>query len=332
MIGPSFSPALRQTPYPAEELKALIHSADAVFTAGSYAAFTPELLTPTPPRLRGIVTSSLGHNWIDVQACTERGILVSNSPVDTNYEGVFQHTLLLILALKRRLRYFEAWARSGEPWSRLEVDALPDYLDEHTTLGVVGLGRIGYRVARAFRQMFGTRVVAYDPYAPEDRAQQIGVRMVGDLRDLLRVADIVTLHTFLSDETHHLIGEPELRLMKPAAVIVNTSRGPVIDEAALITALREGWIAGAGLDVAEVEPLRADDLLLSMDNVVVTPHIGGASVAQVIRASEYAAESVLALVNGKVPKVVVNPEAIPAWVARFGITGARHGGFVYYRS
>jgi D-3-phosphoglycerate dehydrogenase len=330
VTGPSFAPTIRNLPYPENELLELAAGADVLFTAGSRARINAQVLRAAT-RLRGIVTSSLGYNTIDIGACTQMGILVSNSPVETNYEGVLQHTLLLILALKRRLAFFQNWARSGQPWSPMEIAQIPELLEPGTTVGIVGFGRIGYRVARLFKQSFRTRVVVYDPYSPEDKAEQIGVEMVDDLDQLLRVSDIVTVHVFLSDETTHLIGARELRLMKSTALLVNTSRGPVVDERALIEALQSHQIAGAGLDVAEVEPMDTASPLLKMDNVIVTPHLAGGSQLHTIRGTEFAARSALRLVAARVPRVVVNPEAIAKWATRFDAPQARYGGTVYYR-
>lgn len=332
VTSPSFRTAEHQMPYPREELMELVQAADVVFASGSATKIDAEILTPGPSRLRGIVTSSLGYNAIDVKTCSELGVLVANSPVETNIEGVFQQTLMLILILRRRLRFFERWAREANHWSPMGIPEIPDLIDESTTIGVVGLGRIGYRIARFCREAFNARVLAYDPYVSDDRAREIDVELVEDLHELLSAADVVTVHTFLSDETNHLIGEAEFRAMKSTGLIVNTSRGPVIDEAALTHALKEGVIAGAGLDVAETEPMAADSPLLAMENVVVTPHVAGGSMRHNIRGTEFAAENVLRLLDNRVPKSLVNPQALSYWVERFDVGQARYGGLMYYRT
>lgn len=332
ITGESFVPGTRQVPYPTDEVRELLADADAVFTAGSGVFLDRTVLAPAPPRLRGIVTSSLGHNTIDVEACTAEGILVSNSPVETNFESVFQHTVALILSLQRKLSFFQAWARAGKAWTpNDDPTILPTLLDKQTIIGVVGLGRIGYRVARLFRLGFGTQVVAYDPYVPDDRAGEIGIRLADNLDEVLTEADIVTMHVFLSDETKHMIGEPQFRRMKSSAVLINTSRGDVIDGEALVSALRAGEIAGAALDVAPQEPLPTDNPLLSMDNVLVTPHYAGSNTVHAIRGTEFAAMNAIRLVEGRVPKVVVNPEAIGKWAARWNATDVHYGGRSYFR-
>jgi len=329
VVGKSFNPNLLDR-YPESEVRELLSAADAVLTASRKARIEAGTLEPGPKKLRGIVTCSIGYESIDVEACTQYGVLVSNSPVETNYEGVVQHTVLLILALMRRLDFFREWASSGRAWSPYEIASLPGYLDDNVTLGVVGLGRIGYRVARLFKQNFKTQVTSYDPYVPEEKAQQLGIKMTEDLSTLLQQSDIVTLHVPLTEETRHFIGERELKLMKKTAFLVNTSRGGVLDEDALIRVLKEGLIAGAALDVAVGEPMSPSNPLLQMQNVIVTPHIAGISSSHQRRGTEFAANNIIRLISGKVPTVVVNPIAIPKWKERFGVTRVHYGGVVHY--
>lgn len=334
----SFDPEHPQRPLPEDEISKLLASCDAVFLAGSRHPVDARTLPGPLSRLRGIVTASLGFNAIDVDACSERGILVANSPVETNYDGVFQHTVLLILASVRQLPLAQQAARMGGGWAMAgqggadgQTPHVRSPLNDDWTLGVIGLGRIGYRVARLVESSFGMKVLAYDPYVSEERAREIGVTLVDDLHEVLRHSDIVSIHCFLSSETRHLIGERELRAMKQTAYIINTARGPIIDGDALVQALQEGWIAGAGLDVTEFEPLPIDSPLLAMENVIVTPHVGAASLAHKVRASEYAAANVLLVLDGQLPRGVINATAIPPWAARFGLSGIRHGGLVYTR-
>ena len=332
---PSFDSDRPELAKPVGEVIQLLADTDVVLMAGSGNAIDDRTLPDEPLLLRGVVTSSIGFNAIDVDACTARGVLVANAPVETNYEAVVQHTVLLVLACARRLMLAMKVARAGGGWrmsgqnpSGGDVPELLSPLDADSTLGVIGLGRIGYRVARVFRSMFGVNVIAYDPYVPEDRAREIGVTLVEDLGDLLRDSDVVTIHCHLSTETEHLIGAEEIKAMKPTAYLVNTARGAIVDEAALVVALREERIAGAALDVVEVEPLAVESPLLAMENVIVTPHVAGASLAHQIRAAEFAAKDALRLLAGQVPNGLVNPAALATWAARFGATGIRHGGIV----
>ncbi|MDR5689963.1 MAG: D-glycerate dehydrogenase, partial [Armatimonadota bacterium] len=176
------------------------------------------------------------------------------------------------------------------------------------TLGVVGLGRIGRAVARRALG-FGMRVLYTSRRRHEDAERELGVRW-RELDDLLAESDFVSLHTPLTPETHGLINRERLRRMKPTAVLVNTCRGAVVDEAALVDALREGWIWAAGLDVFDREPLPPDSPLLSLDNVVLLPHIGSASFATRARMSEMAAENCVAVLSGRRPPNPVNPEVL----------------------
>ncbi|HUI86620.1 MAG TPA: hydroxyacid dehydrogenase [Nitrososphaerales archaeon] len=306
---------------PEDELAELLKRADAAFCSGGRRRLnlTRRVLESTG-RLRGVTTASIGADNIDIPAATEAGILVANSPVPGNYNNVVQHAVALALALVKRFSYYSDFVRKGEPnWELFALpDALPIYLDSSKTLGVVGFGRIGSRVAKVFRE-FDMRVLAYDPYVSDERAELLGVKMVDSLDELLRESDIVSIHTFLSEGTTHLIGRRELGLMKKDAFIVNTSRGNIIDEAALIEALRTHAIAGAGLDVTEVEPVEPDNPLLKMPNVIVTPHIAGASEALFTQGTDYAVENIIRMLRGDAPKSLLNPEALPKWREKFAL-------------
>src|SRR5690349_19400599 len=209
-------------------------------------------------QLRGIVTGGVGVEKVDVQAATELGIVVANSP--GNSVTVAETTLLLMLALAKQMPIWVAAARAGqEPTSGMRGMELLG-----KTVGLVGFGRIG-RLVAGFARAFGMRVLAYDPYVQTSNEAE----MVA-LEDVLRQSDFVSLHPVLTPETFHLVNAERLALMKPTAFLINTSRGGVIDEPALIEALRRGQIAGAGLDVFETEPPALDNPLLAMPNVIAT--------------------------------------------------------------
>ncbi len=174
------------------------------------------------------------------------------------------------------------------------------------TVGIIGLGNIGRKVAEKISG-FKVKLFAYDPYVDKKIAQQINVELV-DLETLLKESDIVTIHAALTRETKHMIGENELKLMKKTAFIINTARGAIIDEKALIKALKEGWIAGAALDVFEEEPPNPDNPLLKMDNVLVTPHFASCTFEAYQREAIMAAEEVLRVLKGEPPKFIANPE------------------------
>lgn len=246
------------------------------------------------PRLRGIVTPGVGVEKVDVAAATDLGIVVANSP--GNSVTVAESSILLMLALAKQLPMWIAAARaSTEPTSAMRGMEL-----RGKTLGIVGLGRIG-RLTAEFGRAFGMRVLACDPYvASSELAELLG------LDDVLRQSDFVSLHPVLTPETFHLIDATRLALMKPTAFLINTSRGGVIDEPALIEALQQGRLAGAGLDVFETEPPRADNPLLRMDNVIATPHGLSHADESLRRCASMSEENILAIVAGREPPYLVN--------------------------
>lgn len=231
-------------------------------------------LLEAAPRLRHVQHQGVGYDNIDVAACAARGVSVALTPEGTT-TGVAEHVFLLILALYKNLREAEGKLRAGG-WPVWELRAR-SYEISGKTVGLLGFGRIGRAVAQRARA-FEARVVYFDPFrADPETERQLEVEHRA-LDDLLREADIVSVHVPLSAETRHLIGERELRLMKPSSILLNTARGPLVDERALHRALTEGWIAGAGIDVFEQEPADPENPLLRLENVVVTPHISAGTI------------------------------------------------------
>jgi lactate dehydrogenase-like 2-hydroxyacid dehydrogenase len=251
------------------------------------------------PRLRVVSQMAVGVDNIDVAAATARGIPVGHTP------GVLTETtadlaFALLLAVARRVVEADRFVREGR-WTTWDPGGLLGRDVHRSTLGIVGMGAIGRSVARR-ASGFAMRIL-YTSRTPRDVS---GATFV-PLDELLSQSDFVTLHCALTPETHHLIGERELRLMKPTAMLVNTSRGPVVDQVALARALREGWIAGAGVDVTEVEPIPLDDPLLAAPNCVVLPHIGSATVRTRARMAEMAVANLLAGLRGEPLPHCVNP-------------------------
>jgi D-3-phosphoglycerate dehydrogenase len=249
----------------------------------------------------------VGYDDIDVAAATRCGVLVANVP-DAITTDVATQAMALILAANRQVVRLDAFVRSGS-WDRAHrrrPEGMVLTRPETQTLGLVGFGGIARATARLARP-FGYRLVAHDPYAPAAAFDEHGVERVS-LEDLLRQSDVVSIHVFLSPETHHLIDVDRLALMKPTAWIVNTARGKVIDEPALITALREGRLAGAALDVMEREPPDPASPMLEMDNVILSPHVAGYSEEGTRQLRERAAEIALQVALGGLPQrhVVVN--------------------------
>jgi D-3-phosphoglycerate dehydrogenase len=255
------------------------------------------------PRCRCVVRYGVGVDTVDVAAATDLGIVVANV-VDFCTEEVANHALLLLLACAKRLPPLDADMRAGH-WRRTPLAGLPPIWGQ--TLGIIGLGYIGRSLARkalALEMM----VLGYDPYVEPQTLDR--VRLVG-LRELLAQSDFVSINAPLTAETRHLIGAAELALMKPGVILINTARGSLVDEAALVEALRSGRIAAAGLDVFEEEPLPADSPLLGLANVVLTPHTAGVSEASVRRVKTEVGQAAAAVLSGRWPKSVVNPKVRP---------------------
>jgi D-3-phosphoglycerate dehydrogenase len=254
--------------------------------------------------VRIIANVAVGYDNIDVPAATARGIAVTNTP-GVLTETTADFAFALLMAAARRIPEAHAFVHSGE-WKTWLIDLLAGQDVYGATLGLVGLGRIGAAVARRARG-FGMRILYCDAVAaPVEVEQELGAARVG-MEELLREADFVSLHVPLTAQTKHLIGKHELELMKPTAVLINTSRGPVVDEAALAEALEKKTIWSAGLDVFEAEP-QVHERLLRLDNVVLAPHIASASVATRRRMSMMAAENAAAALDGRRPANILNPE------------------------
>jgi D-3-phosphoglycerate dehydrogenase len=253
---------------PKDELDRALAGAHALIVR-SETRVTADLLARAP-HLRVVARAGTGVDTIDVHAATRRGIAVMNAP-GANTVSAGEHALGLLLALVRRIPEAAAAMRRGD-WDRKRFEGTEL---RGKTMGVVGLGRIGGHVAQLARA-FGMSVVAHDPYLLPERAAELGVPLLS-LDDLLRVADVVTLHVALTDQTHHLINAERLRLMKPTAVLINTARGELVDEAALADAVREKRIGGAAIDVFSVEPLPADSPLRALDRVLLTPHLAAST-------------------------------------------------------
>ncbi len=256
------------------------------------------------PRCLAIVRYGVGFDNVDVAAATQAGICVVNVP-DYGTQEVALHALTLLLVVHRRIAQYDGEVRRGRRPRGPSVQP-PIRRLSGRTLGIVGLGRIGKALA-GYASPLGLHVFAYDPYVTRTSAINAGAVLV-DYGTLLRQSDFVSYHTPLTEETRHMLGEGELRLMKREAVVVNTSRGPVVDTAALAGALREGRLAGAGLDVFEEEPLPAAHPLRSAPNAILTPHVAWYSEEAQETLKRSAAQEVARVARGEWPRSVVNPE------------------------
>jgi glyoxylate reductase len=256
-------------------------------------------------RCRVIAQVAVGYDNIDVAAATRRGIYVTNTP------GVLTETTAdmgwaILMATARRVVEGDKFTRSGR-WKTWELMGFTGQDVGGATLGIIGMGRIGAAIARRAKG-FAMPILYHNRNRAEALEAELGARYAS-LDDLLRQSDFVMVSVALTSDTRHLIGERELGLMKPSAILVNIARGPIVDQRALYRALVDRKIWAAGLDVFEVEPVPMDEPLLRLDNVVVPPHLGSGSIATRTKMATMAAENCLAGTTGKIPPNVVNPEA-----------------------
>jgi glyoxylate reductase len=283
-------------PVPREDLLRLVEGADALVTLVTERV-DAELLDAAGPGLRVVANVAVGYDNIDVPACAERGVTVTNTP-GVLEEATADLAMALVLMTTRRLGEAERLVRSGTPW-QWGMGLLLGRELRGRTLGVVGLGGIGTATARRARA-FGMQVLyAGRRDAPADVVAELAARRV-ELVELLGSSDVVSLHLPYGPATHHLVGADELALLGPTSYLVNTARGPVVDEAALVAALRDGTIAGAGLDVYEHEP-QVHPGLLELENVVLLPHVGSATIETRTEMARLAARNVVAVLAGDGP-------------------------------
>ena len=287
-----------------DEIIQATKDADAIITVG--AQITRRVMEALP-KCKAIVRYGIGFDTVDVDAATDNNILVINIP-DFCFEEVSNHAITLLLACAKKLVLLNNGTKQGR-WAEVKRAQSPMGAICEQTLGLVGCGNIGRMTAKK-AQCFGLRVLGYDPYVNKSLAKKHRITLV-NLPELLKESDFVSVHTPLNKETWHLIGEKEFKQMKPSAYLINTARGPVVNEVALIKALQEKWIAGVGLDVFEKEPVDPDNPLLKMDNVVVTPHSASYSDAAFKRLRTSVGQEAARVLSGRWPKNVVNKTVKP---------------------
>lgn len=258
-------------------------------------------------RLKVLSTVSVGFDAFDVNYLNQRGILLTNTP-DVLTESTADTAFSLVLLTARRLAELAAFVKDGK-WTKKIAEDKFGVDVHHKTLGIVGLGRIGTSVARRAALGFEMNVLYVDQGINERAEREFGARKV-EFDELLKASDFVLLQAPLTKETHNLISTPQLKAMKRTAFLINASRGPIVDEPALVEALKDGTIAGAGLDVYLEEPLPVESPLLKMDNVVTLPHIGSATHETRRAMNENAAENLIAALNGTLKANMVNPEVL----------------------
>jgi glyoxylate reductase len=258
-------------------------------------------------RLKIIADRAVGTDNVDINAATRNGIVVTNTP------GILQDacadmTFALLLSFARQVTRSDRAIRAGK-WTVFDQTPYLGLDAYNKTLGIFGFGGIGQKVARRAAG-FDMRVIYYSRTRRPEAERELGAEWAGDLETLLRESDYLSLHCPLTDETRGLMGEAEFALMKPSAVLVNMARGPVVQQTALYEALAGNVIAGAAIDVCDPEPMPVDDPLLTLDNLVITPHIGSASAATFTAMGMMAARSIVAALSGEPVKNMVNPEAL----------------------
>ena len=264
----------------------------------------PASVIDAGPALRAIARHGVGYDNIDVAAATRRKIPVCITP-QANAVSVAEHVLALMLALTKRIIPYDRAVRKNN-WEIRDSYSAADL--EGKTLGVIGMGRTGTLVCRKARAAFNMEVLVYSPRTSREMIEKAGGKKVSGIPELLRVSDVVTLHVPLTGETSGLIGEAEFHMMKPSAFLINCARGPVVNEEALFRALKDGIIAGAGLDVFDPEPPGDDNPLFGLTNVVLSPHSAGLTAESVMRMSSQAAQSLIDILEGRRPEGVINPE------------------------
>jgi gluconate 2-dehydrogenase len=258
-------------------------------------------------RLKVLSTVSVGFDAFDVEYLNQRGIVLTNTP-DVLTESTADTAFSLVLLAARRLAELAAFVKAGKWTKKIGEDRFGVDV-HHKTLGIVGLGRIGTSVARRAALGFEMNVLYVDQGVNERAEREYGAKKV-DLDELLRTSDFVLLQAPLTPETKNLISTPQLKAMKRSAFLINASRGPIVDEAALVEALKDGTIAGAGLDVYVEEPLSLESPLLKLDNVVTLPHIGSATHETRAAMNKNAAENLIAALNGTLKTNIVNPDVL----------------------
>ncbi|MDO7786042.1 C-terminal binding protein [Desulforamulus aquiferis] len=274
---------------------------DAVGLINQYAPISRKVMEALP-NLKVVARYGVGVNTIDLPAATDLGIIAANVP-DYCMDEVSDHAMALILACARKVVLMNNEVKKGNWDYKVSI---PLYRVRGKNLGLLSFGRIAQALAKK-ALAFGMNLLVFDPYVPESVAKEYGAKLVS-LEELLKEADFISVHSPLTPETEHMISTKEFAMMKKSAFIINTGRGPVIDEEALKQALGEGLIAGAGLDVLEIEPPAAENPLLKMDNVVINPHVAWYSVEAEAELRTKTARNVAEVLQGYFPKYLVNKD------------------------
>lgn len=304
------------------DMCAMAKDADALMGTSIRSSPISRRIMASAPNLRIVAKASIGVDDVDVEAATEQGVLVTYGPLESSWSAVSENTMAMILAFMKKTRERDEAMKRGE-WRTPALQGV--YLGSRQdgypgiTIGIIGFGRTGRRLADLLAP-WRVRILAYDPYVELSRFILSNVKWV-DLPTLLKESDIVSLHVTLTKETRGMIGTKEIDLMKKTAILINTSRGQVVNENELIQALQNDKIAAAGLDVFEDEPLAPDSPLTQIGHkVLLAPHMASANVGSGLQSEgvKNATTAVLTALSGEVPDYVYNPEVLPRWLARYG--------------
>lgn len=305
---------------PDEEAAPILAQAHVFFISSARDELDPKFyadkkLFGKTPELLVVSTTGAGYDTVNVQACTEAGILAVNQS-GGNREAVAEHVISVMIALSKRIGETDRIMRRQANMDRNLFMGEDVY---GKTIGIIGIGNVGSRIAELARGLFAMRVLAYDPYLTKEQIAARGAEKA-ELDELLRQADFVSVNCPLTQETRGMIGAREYALMQPRAHFITTARGSIHDEAALAEALAQKKIAGAGLDVWQKEPPPLDNPLLQFDNVIVSPHVAGATMQARKNLAVIAAEQILDILDGKRPPRMLNPAVWPTFAQRFART------------
>ncbi len=293
----------------AEEVIETARDADGILVA--IRPLTDRRILEALPKLKVICRNGVGVDSVDLEAATELGICVCNSP-GVNTSEVADHAMALLLSITRQIPPLNEKVKAGA-WSDRPGEMTRNRSDlkriAGNTVGIAGFGNIGQAFASRIRGFGPARIIAHDPFTPQTVADLSGVQLV-EFNELVEESDFISVHMPLTESTRHIFGRETFAKMKPTAVIVNTSRGPVIDESALAEALSTGQIAACGLDVTEVEPVDAESPLLNLPNLTITPHVAGASPVSGVEGSRRWAENAVRILNGQAPWGLANPDVV----------------------
>jgi phosphoglycerate dehydrogenase-like enzyme len=305
------------------EMAKLAQGCDAMMGTSIRSTPITQKIMQASKNLRIVAKFTIGVDDVDVDGATEMGILVTHGPTESNWGGVAEGTITNMLTLLKKVRERDRYLKTTTGWRDMKLQGtFVGYREEDgypgITLGIIGLGRIGTRVAKLMRP-WGMRMIGYDPYVPDSKFQQSGVERVQDLPSLLNQADVVTLHVVLTKETRHMMNAETVAMMKPSAILINTSRGSCVDEKAVAAALLDNKIAGAALDVFETEPIAADSPFRKMDDrVLISPHMVSSNHGSGLKTGLlWGTQSVISALKGEVPNYVYNTEVIDQWKTRF---------------